>query len=524
MISKNLQRAREYETECGSRISPDCRPGFHLTPHVGWMNDPNGFSYFDGKYHMFYQYYPYNSKWGPMHWGHAVSEDMLHWEYLPAALAPDEAFDNVGCFSGSAVDMGDGRHLIIYTGVTRVLPEGMSECNAYTEKTDGVVNNRTDGLLDYDWRDKQVQCIAIGDGVEYSKYSGNPVIGANLLPTGGSERDFRDPKIWRTSDGGYNCIVGNRPEDGSGQILLFTSADGYKWQFKSILARNEGRYGTMWECPDFFMLDGKWVLLTSPCDMKAEGLEYIDGNGTLCLIGEYDEGAGEFTEECAQSIEYGIDFYAPQTVVTPDGRRVMIGWMQNWKTLDIKGANEPWFGQMTIPREISVKNGRLYQWPAREIEKLRRDRTDYKNVIVSGQLSLEGICGRNADIEMTLKPVEGEALYNSFELRFACGGGVQGAVENEQYTSLVYSPSEGIMTIDRSHSGVRDDILNRRSCKVRSGGEITLRIILDKYSAEIFVNGGEQAMSVTMYTKSSADGIAFIADGKAAVDVMYYRL
>ena len=128
------------------------------------------------------------------------------------------------------------------------------------------------------------------------------------LPEGSSKVDFRDPKIWRNEDGTYSCVAGSRPADGSGQILLFTSPDGFRWKFKSVLISNRNRYGKMWECPDFFKLDGKWVLLTSPQDMLPEGFEYHNGNGTLCMLGDFDEEYGTFTEESNQAIDYGIDF------------------------------------------------------------------------------------------------------------------------------------------------------------------------------------------------------------------------
>ena len=117
MISNILREARIYEELAGQTIPDGDRPAFHLSPRTGWMNDPNGFSFYQGKYHLFYQYYPYTSKWGPMHWGHAVSEDLLHWTHLPAALAPDTLPDRDGCFSGSAVELPDGRQLLMYTGV-----------------------------------------------------------------------------------------------------------------------------------------------------------------------------------------------------------------------------------------------------------------------------------------------------------------------------------------------------------------------------------------------------------------------
>ena len=215
----------------------------------------------------------------------------------------------------------------------------------------------------------QTQCLAVGDGTDYVKYEKNPVLDQKDIPEGGSRYDFRDPKMWREEDGSYRCVIGNRPADGSGQILLFTSPNGFEWHFKKVLAENRNRFGKMWECPDFFPLDGKWVLIISPQDMLPSGFEYHNGNGTLCLIGDYDQETEDFTEQSNQSIDYGIDFYAPQTVLTPDGRRVMIGWMQNWDTCSHRRKNdEAWFGQMSLSRELSIRNGRLYQKPVRELE------------------------------------------------------------------------------------------------------------------------------------------------------------
>ena len=203
------------------------------------------------------------------------------------------------------------------------------------------------------------------------------------LPEGASRYDFRDPKIWRKEDGIYCCVVGNRPADGSGQVLLFTSQDGWEWHYKKVLAANNDRFGKMWECPDFFSLDGEWVLLVSPQDMLPHQFEYHNGNGTLCLIGNFDEQTDTFTERHNQSIDYGIDFYAPQTVLTPDGRRIMIGWMQNWDTCGHRTANILWFDQMSLPRELSIKNGRLYQMPIREFDALRCGKVAHDNIIVN---------------------------------------------------------------------------------------------------------------------------------------------
>ena len=120
MPIRKLIFARAYENEMAKRILPENRPLLHLSPLVGWMNDPNGFSYYQGQYHLFYQYHPYDITWGPMHWGHAVSKDLLHWTYLPVVMAPDNDYDSFGCFSGSALELPDGRHMLMYTGVRKV--------------------------------------------------------------------------------------------------------------------------------------------------------------------------------------------------------------------------------------------------------------------------------------------------------------------------------------------------------------------------------------------------------------------
>ena len=493
MAGTELAKARNYEEEAEKLIAGTDRPSFHLSARAGWLNDPNGFSYHDGVYHMFYQYHPYTSTWGPMHWGHAVSKDLLHWSYLPAALAPDEVYDKDGCFSGSALTLPDGRQLLMYTGVRNELqPDGSR-------------------------RDVQTQCLAVGDGVNFEKYVGNPILDEKDLPEGGSCHDFRDPKMWRKADGTYCCVIGNRANDDSGQILLFTSKDAFRWEFKSILIQNKNRFGKMWECPDFFELDGKYVLLTSPQDMLPQGFEYHNGNGTLCLVGTYDEASGTFLEEHSQAIDYGIDFYAPQTVLFPDGRRIMIGWMQNWDTCNLHTTLVPWFGQMSLPRELSLKNGRLYQAPLRELEDYRTGRVEHKDISFTGTMNLEGIKGRTIDMELLIRPDDTKKLYHKFAVRFA---------KNDSYhTALSFRPHESVVRIDRKFSGSRRAVVHQRRAKVNSeNGFLKLRIILDRYSTEIFINDGEQVLTATIYTDQEADGIEFAADGRVNLDVVKYDL
>ncbi len=484
-----LTRARKYEKEAGERITKDERPAFHLTPLCGWTNDPNGFSIYGGKYHLFYQYNPYSTHWDTMHWGHAVSTDLLHWEWLPTALSPDNDYDKDGCFSGSAIEIEDGRQLLIYTGVQR--------------------ERQSDGSM----RDIQTQCLAVGNGVDYTKFPNNPVITSDMLPSGANPSDFRDPHIWKKSDGTFCCTIGSRPADGSGQILLYTSKDGFSWQFWKTLSYNGGRFGKMWECPDFFALDGFHLLLVSPQDMLASGTEYHSGNGTVCFIGSYNEETGAFEEKYNQTLDYGMDFYAPQTLLSNDGRRIMIGWMQNWDSCSIREADAKWMGQMSIPRELFVRGERLWQRPIRELEALRANAVSYHSVALTKEpIRLEGISGRVVDMEIDLHPLE-ECF--SCTMQIACGNGF--------HTDIVYRPHERTVYFDRRFSGTRRALVHQCECKVLSCKEVLhFRLILDRFSAELFINGGEQVMTASFYTPQEADGITFASDGKATLDVTKY--
>ena len=490
-MSKKLNKAREMERKYLPRLSQDELPRFHVTGGIGWINDPNGFSVYQGAYHLFFQYHPYSNKWGPMHWGHVKTADFIRWERLPCALAPDSPYDKDGCFSGGAVELPDGRHLLMYTGVRNV------------RRSNGVV----DGY--------QTQCIAIGDGVDYEKYENNPVLDAKDLPDGGSEIDFRDPKIW-FEDGKYWAVVGNRPADGSGSILLFESDDALHWRFSSVVASCHNQFGRMWECPDLFELDGKHVLLTSPQDMTSIGLEFHPGNATLCLIGVFDKEKRHLLRDNIQAIDYGTDFYATQTLETPDGRRVMIAWMQSWESSGCQVKGLPFFGQMTLPRELRVKNGRLLQNPVKELENYRSVKVSYQNVIISDETVLQGVKGRFLDMTVRVRPVNPSNMYRYFKVMLAKDG--------EHVTMIRYKPENNTIRVDRSRSGFPHDIVNVRDFPILTHDELKMRIILDRYSLELFVNDGEQAASFVLYTPITADSIAFTAEGAAMIDVEKYDL
>lgn len=491
MISDLLNKARTFEAQYLPYIPDSERPAFHLTGGIGWINDPNGFSVYQGEYHLFFQYHPYSTQWGPMHWGHVKTRDFVRWERLPVALAPDEEYDKAGCFSGSAVEMPDGRHLLMYTGVQRI--------------------REKDGQL----HDLQTQCIAIGDGVNYEKYQNNPVLTAQDLPEGGSHIDFRDPKIWLDSDGSYYAVIGNRTPDGSGAILLYQSEDGLHWNYITTIDACRNQYGKMWECPDFFPLDGEQVLIVSPQEMTPVGLEFHPGHGTVCLIGSYNKEQHSFTRKQVQAIDYGIDFYAPQTLETPDGRRVMIAWMQNWSTSNSQFSGARYFGEMTFPRELQIRDGRLIQNPVRELEAYRCNRVAYNDVLLSDETTLQGVRGRMIDLSIHIRPVNDG--YKRFFLRFAMDG--------EHLTILRYKPETNSIRIDRSRCGFPCDIVHTREFLVQPrNGELKIRALMDRHSVELFFNDGEQAATFFLYTPENADAISFQAEGTVLMDVEKYDI
>ncbi|MER2024770.1 MAG: GH32 C-terminal domain-containing protein, partial [Eubacteriales bacterium] len=278
--------------------------------------------------------------------------------------------------------------------------------------------------------------------------------------------------------------------------------------------------GVMWECPDFFELDGKYVLLISPQDMQPSGFEYHNGNGTVCLIGSYDENSGTFAEEKDQAIDYGIDFYAPQTLLAEDGRRIMIGWMQNWDACAIRNPSELWAGQMSLPRELSIRDGRLYQQPVRELCSLYKDSIQYKDVPVgtTDTVVLEGIRGRCIDMTIHVRPADPSGVFHKFSVRFA--------QKDSLRTAVSFRPHEKTVKIDRKYSGSCRAIVHQRRCFVEGSenGVITLRLILDRFSAEVFINEGRYVMTASLFTDLSAEGISFFADGEAVIDVEKHQL
>ena len=500
MISPKLLKARAYEAEQEKRIPEEDRPVVHLTPRTGWMNDPNGFSWYGGAYHLFYQYHPYSTHWGPMHWGHAVSKDLIHWEYLPAAMAPDTKADRNGCFSGCALTLPGGRQELVYTGVAdRTMEDG--------------------SLLGV-----QTQCIAIGDGINYEKLPENPVLTEKDLPAKFSPYDFRDPKVWKKEDGNYRRLCAAKTRDGNDTAyLMFESEDALHWRFEKVFVRNSDlpeAIGTTYECPDFFTMDHQGVLVASSQNLAVSSW-HGTGFRSFALIGSMDEETDSFTPKMAQSLDDGPDFYAAQTILSPDGRRILIGWMQSWETVDVQEKGCRYFGQMSLPRELTLRDGKLYQNPVRELEAYRTGecRTALVRLSDGTMQELSGISGRSLDLELELdvSPEETGACCREFTLHLAAG--------DETLAELVFRPEEGLLTLDRSACGTGNAAADICSTKLDTEeGTLHLRIILDLSGVEIFADGGEKALSMMLRKKREEYHLMLSVIGEAKVQARAWNL
>mgnify|MGYP000152258148 FL=1 len=296
-------------------------------------------------------------------------------------------------------------------------------------------------------------------------------------------------------------------------MYIFSSKNLEKWKFETVLAENStGQIGTMWECPDFFELDGTHFLICSPQNMKAQKYEFHNGNNSVYFSGKYNETEHTFQKEAPKSLDYGLDFYAPQTTKLPDGRRILIAWMKSWDACVIPDGQK-WQGMMTLPRELRYMNGRLYQNPVEELKQYRKNPCCLKDQEISGTVQFDEVRGRMLDLTVEIE----NGQFDEFCLELA---------HNMEYTTTyTYNRKKQIMEVDRTCCGVTKDVICRRIWKVTEGKEtLKLRFILDRQSIELFVNDGEQVVTTAICTPIEADEIVFSCDGKAKVNVEKYEI
>lgn len=484
------------------KINEKYRHKYHLMPEYGWMNDPNGFSYFNNQYHLFYQHYPYDTVWGPMHWGHAISLDLIKWSNKGIALKPGEEYDKNGVFSGCGIQVGD-EHWLYYTGHVDSELDNLYDENFKKKQT--FDNQLSTSYI------RQVQCLAKSvDGINYVKYDNNPVITTQQIPEGIRIEDFRDPKVWRYNDK-YYMIVGAKSTELIGCVIFYVSNDGLKWEYLNQYTLGNG-YGTVWECPDLFTLDGKHILIFSPQEKPRVGNSYENVHSTMALIGSFNHSTGEFILENEQELDQGFDFYAPQSIMTKDEKRVVIAWMNMWEIkYPLHELDHGWNGSMTLPRELSLKDGKIIQKPYYMIEKYKQNKVEYKNFEINGEYqneNLYGIC-EQIDIEFEMKN------SNMLIIDFFKG--------KDEKLSLIFNKQRNEMILDRRNSAyVIESVATKndftRSQSIDLLNPVNLSIFLDVSSIEIFVNNGEYVFTSLFFSKEAGEKISFNSDGVTLIN------
>ena len=467
------------------------RPQFHFTPEANWMNDPNGMFYFEEKYHLFYQYYPDSTVWGPMHWGHAESTDLVHWQHLPIALFPDAN----GCiFSGGAVvdhnntsKLGSANNPPIVATFTHHDFEG--------EKA------KTNDFQ------KQSIAYSTNGGAKWVKYPGNPVI-ANTAKI----KDFRDPKVvWHEDSQKWILVLAAYD-----RVKFYGSSNLIDWEFLSDFAiQGDHR---LWECPDLFQInveetaEKKWVLLVSIQKEAPNG-----GTATSYFVGEFDGKEFKSDRQNQKWLDWGTDNYAFVTwnnVPKEDGRILGIGWMSNWQYAQIV-PTEKWRSAMTLPRELKLLNQNtdyyLHSKPVTEFQTLRAESSAYGPMNITDEKVLNGgFDPAQAEFEFTVDLKKTTAA--SFGIKFQNDLG--------EYFVIKFNKSDKKMYVDRTHSSTlkfSDDFFNAiHSAPLKfDEAHMNIHLFMDAASSEIFINDGALSFSSILFPSKKFDAISLFADDGA---------
>ncbi|MEO1805393.1 MAG: glycoside hydrolase family 32 protein [Bacteroidota bacterium] len=468
------------------------RPQYHFSPDSMWMNDPNGMVYYAGEYHLFYQFYPDSTVWGPMHWGHAVSEDLVHWEHLPIALYPD----SIGLiFSGSAVVDWDN---------TSGFQQGEDPPMIAIFTYHNMEGERTEQ------NDFQTQGIAYSNdkGRTWTKYEGNPVI-----PNPGI-RDFRDPKVfWHGGIQRWVMIFAS-----GDRVRLYHSPDLKAWVEVSEFGAMEGGHGGVWECPDLFPLyvNGdstrvKWVMLVS---LGSGGPN--EGSGTQYFVGDFD-GINFKNDHPAEDVlwlDYGKDNYAGVTysdILKEDNRRIFMGWMSNWQYATLVPTH-PWRSAMTVPRTLELKETseglRLFTRPVDELASLRGPAKEFAADEVTDRLDLTSQVGSPQTSELILTMEWEDGHEGKIGLTLANG--------LNEHLDIGYDIAKQQLFINRIEAGKKDfsnQFAGMHVAPLVLENELALRIFIDWSSVEVFAEEGKVVMTETVFPNENFSSIAVFSEG-----------
>ena len=444
------------------------RPIYHFLPEGNWMNDPNGVIYYEGHYHLFYQCNPNDNHWGDIHWGHARSKDLVHWEHLPMALYPSKELGEAHCFSGSCI-INEGTPTIFYTSI------GTGERNPSTGAEQWMATSNDNMLT-------------------WQKYALNPVLTVELH--GDTEiREWRDPFLWREGNDWYMVIGGSHNKKGC--VLIYRSKDLKVWKFLNILLEGNG---DVCECPNYFKLGDKYVMVYSPYGP----VKY--------LIGSINENY-KFISKYEGIIDYSgwEGFYAPNSLEDPQGRRIMWGWLteQSRNEFNVECG---WAGVQSLPRVLTIsKQGKLNINPVPEIEKLRYDHVCFRDKILLNETYETGVRGRALEIEVTFKI---DSVNEEFEIE------VFKSSNGQETTKVIFNARREELTVDRSQSSL-SQLPNRSNLcaplPLKKGDTLKLRIFIDHSLIEVFANE-EQCISTRIYpVLEDSDKVDIKANNKSKV-------
>lgn len=424
------------------------RLGHHLMPPVGWLNDPNGLCWFQGKYHVFFQYAPFDVEGGLKFWGHYTSEDLIDWKYEGVALYPDSSYDCHGVYSGSALVDGDKMHLF-FTGNVKIdgdydyINEGRKNSTIHVESKNGLCFGNKEEVISFEEYPEEFTC------------------------------HIRDPKVWKEDDA-YFMLLGGRLKGDKGAVLLYRSDDKRKWKFLRTITTKEV-FGYMWECPDCFEMDGQKILSVSPQGLTREEYRFQNVYQSGYFPMRED---GSVNTEDFREWDMGFDFYAPQTFIDGNGRRILIGWMgmpDADEEYGNKTIGEGWQHCLTVPRELKIQDGQILQYPVKELESLRKERTLLHD--------------ENGEVEIRTEVNEGFDLLlediHMTESSFKISLGGQMLLKYENGVAEIGFP--GLIGAGRSV----------RKAKLDSFRNI--RLLVDTSAAEIYLNDGEIVFSTRYY-------------------------